>query len=177
MLSLWGNAYKSIWYFQNLLYWASFGNKDVKKRSDYFNCISSCKKRKSWCHNSLLSSQTGVGDEMKKALDNATKIVNFIKERPVHSRIVFLKKKNGWKPGQRAHTSPAHTVHTEIKWLGRGRVLNRVFQLKAELEKYFQKLVFHIRLVLWRSKMVAETSILSRHLSSHEPSEEVYIRH
>jgi hypothetical protein len=37
-------------------------------------------------HREVLVSKT-LGDEMKKVLDDATKMVNFIKQRPVHSRM------------------------------------------------------------------------------------------
>jgi hypothetical protein len=34
--------------------------------------------------------------------------------------------------------------HIEIRWLSKGRVLNRVFELKGELQEYFQKIVGQI---------------------------------
>jgi hypothetical protein len=40
----------------------------------------------SFLHREVLVSKT-LGDEMKKFLDDATKMVNFIKQRPVHSRM------------------------------------------------------------------------------------------
>jgi hypothetical protein len=45
-----------------------------------------------------------LGEEMKKVVHDAIKMVNFIKERPFHSRLF---NKIVCKPGQRAHKSPA----------------------------------------------------------------------
>jgi hypothetical protein len=46
-------------------------------------------------HRKVLVSKT-LGDEMKKVLDNATKMVKFIKQRPVQSRI-FKNFVKSWK--------------------------------------------------------------------------------
>ncbi|XP_072909831.1 zinc finger BED domain-containing protein 5-like isoform X6 [Hemitrygon akajei] len=83
-------------------------------------------------HREVLMSKT-LGDDMKKVLDAATKMVTFIKQRPVHSRM-FKKLCE--------HLDKEHTnllLHTEIQWLSRGRVLNRLFELKGELQEYFQE--------------------------------------
>jgi hypothetical protein len=76
----------------------------------------------------MLVSKT-LGDETKKVLDDAINMVNFIKQRPVHSRMF----KNLNK--QHIHL----LLHIEIWWLSRGTVLNRVFELKGELQDYLKK--------------------------------------
>lgn len=64
---------------------------------------------------------------LKKVLDEAVKIVNFIKTRPLQSRIfAALCEEMG-----SAHTSLL--LHSEVRWLSRGRVLNRIFELREEI--------------------------------------------
>ena len=62
---------------------------------------------------------------MKTVLNNATEMVNLIKD-PFYARM-FKKKK--LKPEQRAHKSPTYRNPVLI----RGRVLHRIFELKGEL--------------------------------------------
>jgi hypothetical protein len=66
----------------------------------------------------VLVSRT-LGDEMKKASDDATKMVNFIKQRPVHSRMFK-------KLCENLDKQHINLLHAEIRWLSKGRVLNRV---------------------------------------------------
>jgi hypothetical protein len=66
----------------------------------------------------MLVSKT-LGDEM----DNATKMVNFIKQRTVHSRIF----KKLCENLDKQHVNVL--LHTEMQCLSRARVLNRVFEL------------------------------------------------
>jgi hypothetical protein len=79
-----------------------------------------------------------LGDEMRKVLDDATKMVNFIKQRPVHYRMF----KKLCEKQDKQHINLL--LHTEIWWLSRGRVLNRVSELKSELQEYFKKTVGQI---------------------------------
>jgi zinc finger BED domain-containing protein 5/7/8/9 len=64
---------------------------------------------------------------LKAVLDEATKVVNFIKSRPLQSRVFkILCEEMG-----AAHT--ALLLHTEVRWLSRGRVLTRLFELRSEV--------------------------------------------
>ena len=83
-------------------------------------------------HREVLVSKS-LGDELKKVFDVATKIVNFIKQRPVHSKMFKRLSENLDKE----HRSLL--LHTKIRWLSRGKALNRVFELRDELQKYFQE--------------------------------------
>jgi hypothetical protein len=78
-------------------------------------------------HREVLVSKT-LRDKMKKVLDEATKIVNFDKQRPLYYRM--LKKTENL---DKQHINLL--LHTEIQWLS--GVLKRVFELKGELQDYF----------------------------------------
>jgi hypothetical protein len=75
----------------------------------------------------VLVSKT-VGDEVKKILDDATKMATFIKQRPVYSRMF----KNLCDTLDKQHI--CLWLHVENRWLSRGRFLNRAFELKGELQ-------------------------------------------
>jgi hypothetical protein len=98
-------------------------------------------------------------------LDDTTKMVKFIKQRLVHSRVFKKLCENMDKQHMNL------LLHTEIWWISRGRVLNRVFELRGELQVYFQE---NSRPDF--SKCFEETRLLSRHFSSHEPVEQVSAR-
>jgi hypothetical protein len=82
-------------------------------------------------HRKVLLSKT-LGDEMKKVLDDATKMVNFIKQRTVPSRMF----KKLCENLDKQHINLL--LHIGIPWLSRGRFLNRVSELEGELQDYFQ---------------------------------------
>ncbi|XP_029645323.1 SCAN domain-containing protein 3-like [Octopus sinensis] len=74
-----------------------------------------------------------LGNELKKVFDDATKLVNFIKQRPVHPRI--FKRLCECMNKERINL----LLYTEIRWLGRGKGLHRSFEVRDELQKYFQE--------------------------------------
>jgi hypothetical protein len=82
-------------------------------------------------HREALVSRS-LGVEMKNVLDDAIKMVNFIKDQ---FAVECLKKL--CENLKKRHINPL--LHTEIRCLSRGRVLNRVFELKGELPDYFQE--------------------------------------
>jgi len=74
---------------------------------------------------------------LKKVLDEAVQIVNFIKSRPLQSRI--FKQLCEFMGGE----YKALLLHTEIRWLSIGKVLARIFDLRKELSFYFKYSKFH----------------------------------
>jgi hypothetical protein len=68
---------------------------------------------------------------LKSVLDEAVKIVNFIKSRPFQSRIF----KALCEDMGSLHTTLL--LHTEVRWLSLGKILVRIFELRNELLAYF----------------------------------------
>lgn len=83
-------------------------------------------------HREALVAKT-CGEELTEVLNQAVKMVNFIKSRPLKKRVF---QKMCQEMGA-VHISLI--LHTDIRWLSRGRVLNRVLELKEELKTFFQE--------------------------------------
>jgi hypothetical protein len=79
----------------------------------------------------VLVSKT-TGEDLKQVLDVAVNMVNFIKQRPLKSR-VFAKLSENM---QKVHVNLLQ--HTEVRRLSRGKVLTRVFELQEELLLFFK---------------------------------------
>lgn len=84
-------------------------------------------------HREVLVFKT-VGPDLKAVLDKIVCMVNFIKQRPLQSRIFAKLCKDIGK----AHTTLL--LHTEVRWLSRGKVLARVFELREELLIFFKSI-------------------------------------
>lgn len=70
-------------------------------------------------------------DDLRQVLVEAIKVVNYIKSRPLQSRLL----KNLCEEVGALHK---HLLfHTEVRWLSRGNVLSRLFSLKSELLLFF----------------------------------------
>jgi len=74
-----------------------------------------------------------ISYELKTVLDQAVQIVNYVKSRPLQSRLF---KKVCEEIGSQ-HQSLF--LHTQVRWLSRGRVLLRLFELRNELKIFFTK--------------------------------------
>lgn len=70
--------------------------------------------------------------ELQQVLTEAVKVVNFIKSRPLQCRL-FEKLCN-----EMGSIHKALLLHTEVRWLSRGKVLNRLFELRSELLLFLQ---------------------------------------
>ena len=83
-------------------------------------------------HREVLMAKT-LGTKLKEVFDQVVEMVNFIKTRPVKARVFELLCEN---------MDSQHTrllLHTEVRWLSRGRVLCRVLELHQELLAFFEK--------------------------------------
>ncbi|XP_055907145.1 zinc finger BED domain-containing protein 5-like [Eupeodes corollae] len=68
--------------------------------------------------------------DLKKVLDEDVKIVNFVDNRPLQSRLFKLVCKDMGSQYELLF------LHTEIRWLSRGKALSRLFQLRNELNVF-----------------------------------------
>nr|XP_006005906.1 PREDICTED: zinc finger BED domain-containing protein 5-like [Latimeria chalumnae] len=68
---------------------------------------------------------------LKEVLDNAVKMVNFIKARPLNSRIFSA------LCNEMGSEHVNLLLHTEVRWLSQGKVLARFFELHSEVKVFF----------------------------------------
>lgn len=74
----------------------------------------------------------GLSSDLKDTLTSAVKMINNIKMRPLQSRIFA-------KICEEADSEhKALLLHTEVRWLSRGRALHRLYELHAELSQHFE---------------------------------------
>ncbi|GBL82374.1 Zinc finger BED domain-containing protein 5 [Araneus ventricosus] len=72
-----------------------------------------------------------ISATFKSVLDEAVKIINFIKSKPLQSRIFKVMCEDMGS----LHTTLL--LHTEVRWLSRGKMLVRISELRMELIAYF----------------------------------------
>ena len=83
-------------------------------------------------HREVLVSKS-IGNDLKQVLDITVNMVNFIKQRPLKSRMFARLCENM----QKDHVTLL--LHTEARWLSRGKVLSRVFELRQEQLLFFKE--------------------------------------
>ncbi|XP_067129659.1 SCAN domain-containing protein 3-like [Centruroides vittatus] len=71
-------------------------------------------------------------DELLSVLQEVVKIVNYIKSRPLNSRLFNAV----WQEMGGDHQSLL--FHTEVRWLSRGKVLSRIYELKNETQTFLE---------------------------------------
>lgn len=81
-------------------------------------------------HREALVTKT-IGNDLKSVLEKVVKMVNFIKSQPLKTRL-FAKL---CEEVEAKHVNLL--LHTEVRWLSRGKVLSRVYELKEEMLTFF----------------------------------------
>ncbi|XP_039627331.1 zinc finger BED domain-containing protein 5-like [Polypterus senegalus] len=97
---------------------------------------------------------------LKNFLDTAVKVVNYIKARPLQSRLFHIICQ------EMGSTHLQLLLHTEVRWLSRGKVLTRLFELREEVRIFFTDHAFQHRTSLddpaWISLLAYLADIFSR---------------
>ena len=75
-----------------------------------------------------------LGEKLKEALDTVVQMVNFVKTKPVRARIVEQICINMDYQHRRL------LLHTDVRWLSRGKVFTRVHELRQELLTFFESM-------------------------------------
>ena len=81
-------------------------------------------------HREALATKTMPAD-FKTVLDEAVRTVNFIKSRPLQSRLFAI------LCAEMGSDHRQLLLHTEVRWLSRGKVLTRLFELRDEVRTFF----------------------------------------
>lgn len=101
-----------------------------------------------------------ISPSLKVVLDEAVHIINFIKTRPLQSRIF-----KALCEDMGSHQTTL-LLHTEVRWLSSGNVLARMVGLMKELQFYFLennfKLSDRLRNNVWLSKLTYLADIFSK---------------
>ena len=75
-----------------------------------------------------------LSPDLKNELTNAVKIVNAIRSRPLNSRLFQALCES--MDSQHDHL----LLHAEVRWLSRGRVLSRLFELREETKHFLREM-------------------------------------
>ncbi len=116
-----------------------------------------------WTHCSIHREALAVKkmpDNLKSVLDSVVKTVNFIKARQMNARLFcVLCEEMGSEHVQLL-------LHTEVRWLSRGKVLSRLFELHKEVQMFLQDTNFPLSDIfedtVWLSQLAYLSDIFSR---------------
>ena len=108
-------------------------------------------------HREVLVSKTSQ-DDLKEVLQQVIEIVNYIKSRPLKSRVFEALCKDMDSSHVRL------VMHTEVRWLSKGQVLARVNDLHKELIAFFygekiERFCNYLKCDFWMSRMEYLTDI------------------
>ena len=97
---------------------------------------------------------------LKLVLDDAVKIVNFVKTRPLQSRLFKI------LCNEMGSHHTALLLHTEVRWLSRGKVVLRLFELRKELSVFLNTQKFslssHLLDLAWLQRLAYLANIFAK---------------
>ena len=93
-----------------------------------------------------------IGNELKEVMDQVVQMINYIKRRPLQSRLLA---KMCEEMGEKFKNV---LLHTEVCWLSRGRVLCRVYKLREMMLQHFRENMYNefcdlIQNKIWCTKL------------------------
>ncbi|VVC34277.1 Hypothetical protein CINCED_3A005918 [Cinara cedri] len=91
-----------------------------------------------WTHNRQALASKPLPADLKDVLDDSCKVVNFIKSRHTNSRIFSLLCED------MGSLHKTLLLHTGVRWLSRGKVLTRLFELRHEVQMFFKDHPFRL---------------------------------
>lgn len=110
-------------------------------------------------HREALASKS-LDPEVNAVLQTAVKMVNFIKSRPLNTRLFSTLCQ---EMGSEHETL---LFHTEVRWLSRGKVLTRLFELREEVRIFLadngSPLADHLTDTSWVSKLAYMAGIFDK---------------
>jgi len=126
-------------------------------------------------HREMLAAKR-MNTEIYGILESAVKIVNFIKSRALNSRLFSILCE------EMGSTHTKLLLHTEVRWLSRGRVLNRLYELREEVFTFLINNKSHLANNFKDQQWLAKLAFLSDifqlinelNLSLQEPSKTIF---
>ena len=111
-------------------------------------------------HREVLVSKV-LQEDLKQVLNQVVEIVNYIKSRPIKSRLF----EEFCKSIDSKHVRLL--MHTDVRWLSKGKVLSRIHELQKELLIFFNKekhesFYKYLRCEFWMAKTKYLTDIFSQ---------------
>ncbi len=111
-------------------------------------------------HHFALASKT-LPDELCKILEAVVKCVNFVKAGALNSHLF----QNLCRNMDLEHE--ALFFYSKLRWLFKGNVVNRVFELRGELKLFLEMqgknyLLSHFNMVLWEPRLASLADIFER---------------
>lgn len=110
-------------------------------------------------HSEALASKT-LNPELKHVLDTAVKMVNLIKSRPLNTRLFST------LCNEMGSEHQGLLLHTEVRWLSRGNVLSRLYELRDEVRIFLtdqrSPLAEHLTDPGWVTKLAYLSSIFEK---------------
>lgn len=102
-------------------------------------------------HREALVAKT-IGNDFRSVLDKTIEMINYIKRRPLKSRLLS-------QICDELGTQHCNLLlHTEVRWLSRGRILSRVYELRDPMLQLFEQenkteFVYVLKDKLWNTKL------------------------